>query len=310
MQKASYLGLDIGSISTKAVLIDSTNGNILDSTYLWTQGDPINAVRRAIAAILGKHPHTSIIGIGTTGSARKLSAAMLDASVCKNEITAHATGTVSVYPDVRTILEIGGQDSKLILIEDGLVIDYAMNTLCAAGTGAFLSSQALRLNVAIEDFGDLALKANRPANIASRCAVFAESDLVHKAQIGYSKEEIIAGLCTAVAQNFVSNLTKGKATKAPIVFQGGVSKNIGVVEAFERILGHKIQVHPDGHLMGALGVALLCKKQAVNQSFDRSILDQTFETDGDYCDKCGNSCELIHIRINGQSVDTWGRRCS
>ena len=148
-----YLGVDIGSISTKGVIIDDNN-NIICSLYSWTEGNPVNAVQKLINDLKTKLPDGyKVKGIGTTGSARKLIGLMLDANVIKNEITAHAVGTMSIYPNVRTILEIGGQDSKIILVDKGIVVDYAMNTLCAAGTGAFLSSQAKRLNIPIEEFG-------------------------------------------------------------------------------------------------------------------------------------------------------------
>ena len=155
--KECYLGIDIGSISTKAVVIDDDN-NIVSSLYIWTEGNPISAVKRLVKEIKKNLPSNVVIkGIGTTGSARKLIGLMMDANVVKNEITAHAIGTLAFYPDVRTILEIGGQDSKIILIKDGIIVDYAMNTLCAAGTGSFLSSQAKRLGTRIEYFGKIAL---------------------------------------------------------------------------------------------------------------------------------------------------------
>ena len=150
--KKAYLGIDIGSISTKGVIIDENN-KILASEYLWTEGNPMDAVKRLLKVLESqfKKKTYKIVSVGTTGSARKLIGAMVNASVVKNEITAHAIGTTSLYPDVRTILEIGGQDSKIILVEDGVVVDYAMNTLCAAGTGSFLSSQAKRLGVEVEE---------------------------------------------------------------------------------------------------------------------------------------------------------------
>ena len=150
----SYLGIDIGSISTKGVIIDENN-NILASSYLWTKGNPINAVKEVINELHNKikGKAVKIVSVGTTGSARKLIGTILNASIIKNEITAHAIGTLSKYPDIKTIIEIGGQDSKIILIRDGIVVDYAMNTLCAAGTGAFLTSQAKRLDIPIEEFG-------------------------------------------------------------------------------------------------------------------------------------------------------------
>ena len=234
---------------------------------------------------------------------------MLGASVIKNEITAHAVGTTSIIPDVRTIFEIGGQDSKIILLEDGIVTDYAMNTLCAAGTGSFLSSQAKRLGISVEDFGRIALSSKNPTDIAARCTVFAESDLVHKAQMGHKKEDIIAGLCKAVVNNYLNNVGKGKKIKSPIVFQGGVSKNIGVIKAFEEATGEKVIVDSNSHLMGALGVAILSKKSKKENEFSFDIEDVNFETKGINCHGCSNNCEIICVSKNKKIIDAWGNRC-
>ncbi|MCI5966776.1 MAG: acyl-CoA dehydratase activase [Tenericutes bacterium] len=307
----AYLGVDIGSISTKGVIIDDNN-KILASSYIWTKGNPIDAVKTLIGNLESQIDKSklNIIGVGTTGSARKLIGAMLSANVVKNEITAHAIGTLSLYPNVRTIFEIGGQDSKIILIEDGIVVDYAMNTLCAAGTGAFLSSQANRLGVNVEDFGKIALTSKKPTKIAARCTVFAESDLVHKAQMGYKKEDIIAGLCQSVVSNYLNNVGKGKKIKAPIIFQGGVSKNIGVKKAFENEVGTEVIVDENGHLMGALGVAILAKKAPIKTNFQFSITENEFETRGIECNRCSNHCEIICVSKNKQLIDSWGNRCS
>lgn len=307
----AYLGIDIGSISTKGVIIDDNN-NILASSYIWTQGNPIEAVKTLIHNLENEinKDKINIIGVGTTGSARKLIGTMLNANVIKNEITAHAIGTLSLYPNVRTIFEIGGQDSKIILIEDGVVVDYAMNTLCAAGTGAFLSSQANRLGVAVEDFGNIALTSKKPTKIAARCTVFAESDLVHKLQMGYKKEDIIAGLCKSVVSNYLNNVGKGKKIKTPIIFQGGVSKNIGVKKAFEDEVDTEVIVDKNGHLMGALGVAILSKRSPIKTNFKFSITEDNFETRGIECNKCSNHCEIICVSKNKQLIDSWGNRCS
>jgi len=307
----AYLGIDIGSISTKGLIIDDNN-NILASSYIWTKGNPIEAVKQLIHNLENQIDKSKInvIGVGTTGSARKLIGTMLNANVIKNEITAHAIGTLSLYPNVKTIFEIGGQDSKIILIEDGIVVDYAMNTLCAAGTGAFLSSQASRLGVNVEDFGSIALTSKKPTKIAARCTVFAESDLVHKLQMGYKKEDIIAGLCHSVVANYLNNVGKGKKIKTPIIFQGGVSKNIGVKKAFEEEVKSDIIVDENGHLMGALGVAILSKKTPNKTKFQFSITEDNFETRGVECNRCPNHCEIICISKNKQLIDSWGNRCS
>lgn len=308
--KKAYLGIDIGSISTKGVVIDEDN-NIIASTYLYTLGNPINATKRVIKQLKGSVDRSEykVVGVGTTGSARKLIGTILGANTIKNEITAHAIGTLSIYPDTRTIFEIGGQDSKIIIIDNGIVTDYAMNTLCAAGTGSFLSSQAKRLGIPIEEFGKIALTSNNPTKIAARCTVFAESDLVHKSQIGHKKEDIIAGLCYAIVNNYLNNVGKGKKIKTPIVFQGGVSKNIGVVKAFEDVVREKVLVDNNSHLMGALGVAILSKKeQEVDFSFN--IEDIIFETRGFECNGCSNNCEIIKVMRNKEIIDSWGNRCS
>jgi len=306
-----YLGVDIGSISTKAAVVDENN-KILASTYLWTEGDPIGAVKRVLVEIKkqleGKD--VKIMGTGTTGSARELIGTILDATIVKNEITAHAVGTLTFHPDVKTIFEIGGQDSKIIILDHGIVVDYAMNTLCAAGTGSFLSSQARRLNIPVEEFGAHALRAKNATKIAGRCTVFAESDLVHKAQMGHPKEDIIAGLCNSIVNNYLNNIGKGKNIQSPIVFQGGVSKNVGVVRSFEKITGHKIIIDDAGHLMGAIGVAILARNKKTKKEFNFNIEDIEFTTVGVECGGCANNCEVICVLKDNKFLDGWGNRCA
>jgi len=310
----NYLGIDIGSISTKAVVIDEQNNIILEK-YIWTEGNPIEATKKVIKDLEKQvnekqiNDSINIVGVGTTGSARKLVGSMLDAQVVKNEITAHAVGTISLYPNVKTIFEIGGQDSKIIIIQNGIVVDYAMNTLCAAGTGAFLSSQAQRLGVEVEDLGKIALESKNPTKIAAKCTVFAESDLVHKAQMGHSKQDIIAGLCKAVVSNYLNNVGKGKNIQEQIVFQGGVSKNDGVTKYFKEATGKEIYVDKNSHLLGALGVAILAKKSGIEKLFNFNVSEQNFVTLGEDCNGCSNNCEVIKVYRNGVVIDKWGNRC-
>ncbi len=306
----AYLGIDVGSISTKGVIIDRDN-HILGSEYIWTEGNPIWAVKELIRRLEQQFDkeHYKIVATGTTGSARKLAGTIVGATMVKNEITAHAVGTTTFYPNVRTILEIGGQDSKIILVENGVAVDYAMNTLCAAGTGAFLSSQAKRLGIDVEEIGAIALTSKHPTPIAARCTVFAESDLVHKIQNGHERKDIIAGVCNAVAANYLNNVGKGKKIESPVVFQGGVSKNAGVVAAFENMLGCKVIVDENGHLMGALGAAILAKKSDKRKEFDFSVEDMEFRTREVLCGRCTNNCEIICVYRNGMMIDFWGNRC-
>ena len=307
--KDCYLGIDIGSISTKGVIIDDDN-NIICSSYIDTNANPIRAIKVLLKNLKDGFDDKKykIKNVGTTGSGRKLIATMIGAGTIKNEITSHAVGTITFHPDVKTILEIGGQDSKIIIIDNGVVVDYGMNTLCAAGTGAFLSSQAKRLGIEVEDFGKMALSSTNPTPIAARCTVFAESDLVHKLQTGNSKKDIVAGLCESVAKNYLNNVARGKKIEKPIIFQGGVSKNIGVKRAFEKILETDIITDSNGHLMGALGVAILAKDEKKCE-FDFDVAEKEFTTTAVNCGKCPNNCEIICIKENNKLIDSYGNRC-
>lgn len=305
-----YMGIDIGSISTKGVIIDEYD-NIIASSYLYTEGNPIKAVKNVVKNMreeidLNKY---QVVSVGTTGSARKLIGLLLGANTIKNEITAHAIGTIRLYPDVRTIFEIGGQDSKIILVNNGIVSDYAMNTLCAAGTGAFISSLAKRLNVRIEDVAEVAFSSRNRVNIAARCTVFAESDLIHKIQAGYKKEDIIAGVCRAIAVNYINNVAKGKKIIKPIVFNGGVSKNLAVVKAFEEIVGEKIIVNKNSHLMGALGIAIMARESKKESVFNFDIDNEKLETKIKTCSGCSNNCEIVTVYKNDVLLDYFGNRC-
>lgn len=309
-----YVGIDIGSISTKGVVIDENN-NIVASEYIWTNASPIDASKRLINDLIRKSKKEyleNIYAIGTTGSARKLIGKIIGATTIKNEITAHAVGTISKYPDVSTIIEIGGQDSKIIVIKNGVVVDYAMNTLCAAGTGAFLSSQAKRLGIEVEQIQDYYKRSTNPAKIAARCTVFAESDMIHKAQIGYKKEDLIAGLCNAIVENYTNNFIRGRKIEDKVVFQGGVSRNEGVVEAFKKKLKKDIFVDKDSHLLGALGIAIIAKKEQEekgNQKLNLKIKDIEYKIREKECGGCSNNCEVVYIYEGEDLLDTIGNRC-
>lgn len=286
------------------------NKHIVASEYLFTKGDPIKATCYLLTALHKQigNKMEAITAIGTTGSARRLIGAMLSANVIKNEITAHAIGARVLSPQVKTLLEIGGQDSKIILLEKGIVTDYGMNTLCAAGTGAFLSAQAERLGIAVKDMGQLALTSQNPARIAARCTVFAESDLIHKAQVGHSKADLVAGLCNAVVENYMTNVAKGKKIVTPILFGGGVSKNIAVTKAFEKHLDTEVFVHPNSHLMGAIGIAEIAA-QTGSASFSYTNMEKTYKTQSQTCFSCENNCEIVYFYGDNTLVDYWGNRC-
>ena len=308
-----YLGVDVGSVTTKFVLA-TTDKKIYSSCYLKTSGDPIEALKTGLDYIQSHYPPEGVIrGVGTTGSARYLAGVVVGADVVKNEITAHAVAAITLLPEVRTVFEIGGQDSKLIIIRDQVVEDFAMNTICAAGTGSFLEHQAVRLGIPIEEFGNLALQARQSVRIAGRCTVFAESDMIHKQQLGFGKPEIIRGLCEALVRNFINNLATGKTILDPIVFQGGVAANQGIVQAFSDFFQGKYNIIvPSEHgIMGAWGVALLAlgkeQEKTSFQGFD--VINRSFENRSFTCNDCPNSCEVVVLKEEGKVKALWGSRC-
>jgi len=313
MNKGVYLGVDVGSVSTNIVVIDS-NREIKASLYLRTNGRPLLALKEGFLKIYEVCQEEKVLGVGATGSGRQLAALVLGADTVKNEITAHAVAASYLVPGVRTILEIGGQDSKLILLKDGVVTDFAMNTVCAAGTGSFLDQQAQRLNIPIEQFGEIALKSASPVRIAGRCAVFAESDMIHKQQMGCSLEDILAGLCDALVRNYLNNLAKGKKLYDKVVFQGGVAANSGMRQAFARMLNTEIIVPPYFNVMGALGAALIAlfeqEKLPYKTRFKGfKVKDAEFNTENFECQNCPNLCEVVKIYEDNLVVGYLNDRC-
>jgi predicted CoA-substrate-specific enzyme activase len=307
-----YLGVDVGSISAKGVIIDD-NHVVHTECYLRTLGRPIDAIKNVLNNIKDNSSKPfEISGVGTTGSARRLAGVMLNADVIKNEIIAHAIAACHYYEDVNTIIEIGGQDSKLIIIRDSIPVDFAMNTVCAAGTGSFLDHQAIRLGLPIEEFGKLALAAENRVHIASRCTVFAESDMIHKTQLGIGRNDIIAGLCEAIVRNYLSVLAKGKDIKPRILFQGGVAANQGVKQAFERALDMEVEIPKHFLTMGAIGAAMMASLRENGESqfigFEHSI-EQKFETHGFECHDCPNQCEIVNMVRNNKIIARYGSRC-
>ena len=310
----AYLGIDVGSVTTKLALMDENDG-LINHVYLPTQGKPIDMVQEGLRRIEEQLPEdVDISGVATTGSARYLSGVIVGADLVKNEITSHAVAALHYYPEVQTIIEIGGQDSKITIVRDGIAIDFGMNTVCAAGTGSFLDHQALRLNMSIQELGQRALQSQTPVRIAGRCTVFAESDMVHKQQMGHRVEDILYGLCQALVRNYLSNVGLGKEIKAPVVFQGGVAFNQAIAKALQEELETEIIVPPHHEVMGAIGAALLIHEEMANnhnstqfKGFGLSKLD--YQTSSFECKACPNQCEIAQLSLDGQALARWGGRC-
>lgn len=313
-----YLGIDVGSVTTKLVALDDAY-QVRASLYLRTHGRPLEAVQDGLRQIRGllygpAGPAPDVVGVGTTGSGRYLAGAVVGADVIKNEITAHAVATSHFVPGVQTIIEIGGQDSKIIILRDGVAVDFGMNTVCAAGTGAFLDQQAARLSLDIENVGPMAVCSKTPVRIAGRCTVFAESDMIHKQQMGHGVEDILYGLCQAMARNYLNNVALGKEILPSIAFQGGVAFNCGMIRALEEALERPVHVPPHHEAMGAIGVAMLAREALLREARATrftgfTVSDWACRTKSFECRHCPNRCEIVQVSVKRRVVARWGGRC-
>ncbi len=309
-----YMGVDVGSVSINIVIVTKT-GEVIKDLYLRTEGKPLEIIQEGLKDVAESiPPGMEIGGVGSTGSGRYLAGVMLGADVVKNEITAHAVATSSLIPGVQTVFEIGGQDSKIIILRNGIVTDFAMNTVCAAGTGSFLDQQAARLNIPISQFGELALQSKTPLRIAGRCTVFAESDMIHKQQMGHGVPDIIRGLCDALVRNYLNNVGKGKEILPPIAFQGGVAANVGIKAAFEHTLDMPVIIPKHFGVMGAIGAAQLAKEEVARTGATRfkgfEISGLPYRTTSFECNGCSNVCEVVEIYEDNKVIGRWGSRCA
>ena len=311
-----YLGIDIGSISTNVVAIDEER-RVVARSYLRTAGRPIEAVRQGIREIGAEIKNNVIVaGVGTTGSGRYMIGDLIGGDVVRNEITAQATATAHYDPEVDTIFEIGGQDSKYISLSNGAIVDFEMNKVCAAGTGSFLEEQAERLNVNIKgEFSEVALSAECPACLGERCTVFMESDVVHNQQIGVKKSDIVAGLSYSIAQNYLNRVVGDRKKGNKIYFQGAVANNQGVKAAFESVLGKKIHIPPNFDVTGSIGAAILaqeyCREHGITKSrfkgFD--VVNMEYKISSFECKECSNLCEIRKVTVEDGLVLFYGSRC-
>jgi predicted CoA-substrate-specific enzyme activase len=316
----AYLGIDVGSVSTNLVVIDST-GNLLKEVYVPTVGRPIEVVSAGLHEVYEElGTRINVRGVGTTGSGRELIAELTGADTVNDEITAHKTGAMHVcrkmgIPPVDTIFEIGGQDSKFIRIRDGIVVDFTMNEACAAGTGSFLEEQAEKLGVAIKgEFARLALASRTPIRLGERCTVFMGRDLSSLLLKGAAVADLCAGLAYSVALNYLNRVVRGRSLGDVIYFQGGTAYNDAVAAAFSVILKKPIVVPPHNGVIGAIGMALIARDRML--AADKTTRFRGFDlkrvnfTSRDFvCRACSNYCEMKEFLIDGEK-SYWGDQCS
>jgi len=318
----AYVGLDVGSLSTKVVVMDRQK-RILAKVYLMTAGRPLEAIRQGLD-IVGKKVvgKVRILGAASTGSGRYLTGDFIGADIVINEITAQAAGAAIINPQVDTIFEIGGQDSKYVSLENGVVVDFEMNHACAAGTGSFLEEQAQRLGISINnEFADLAFKSQAPVKLGERCTVFMESDLLSYLQQGAQTGDLVAGLSYSIVANYLNRVVGRRRIGNNICFQGGTAYNKAVWAAFEEVVGKPICV-PDHHeVTGALGAAAIAaeymQKRAVEEGkvptstfrgFE-NLVSLKYTVESFTCEHCPNHCEIKKVQLPGTDPLHYGSRC-
>ena len=309
-----YLGVDVGSISTNVVVIDQ-NLNVLSKQYLMTAGRPLEAVKQGLAQV-GREigDRVTILGAGTTGSGRFLTADFIGADIVKNEITAQATAAAALDPTVDTIFEIGGQDSKYISLSNGAIVDFNMNKVCAAGTGSFLEEQAEKLGISIRnEFGDRALAAPQPVAMGERCTVFMESDLVAHQAAGAGLDDLVAGLSYSIVYNYLNKVVEDRPVGKNIFYQGATAANKGIVAAFEAVTGRPITVPAYHDVTGAIGAAILAMRerdweQSSFKGFD--VSESNYQISTFECQGCPNTCSIRKVTVEGEKHPLfYGSRC-
>jgi len=317
-----YLGVDVGSISTNVAVIDE-HRRVLAKAYLMTAGKPLEAVREGLD-IVGKKVagKVKILAAATTGSGRYLTGDFIGADLVINEITAQAAGAAIVNPKVDTIFEIGGQDSKYISLENGVVVDFEMNHACAAGTGSFLEEQAQRLGINInEEFEELAFRSQAPIKLGERCTVFMESDLLSYQQKGAETKDLVAGLSYSIVANYLNRVVGRRRIGENICFQGGTAFNKAVWAAFEKVTGKSITV-PDHHeVTGAIGAAWIAAEhmkssaakdgQTIESNFRgfENLVSVEYSVESFTCEHCPNHCEIKKVQLPNTEPLYYGSRC-
>ncbi|HLN55407.1 MAG TPA: acyl-CoA dehydratase activase [Bacteroidales bacterium] len=314
-KKEVFLGIDVGSLSTNVVLIDRQH-KVVARRYLPTAGKPLEAIRRGLTEIYDEvGDHVEVVGAGTTGSGRYLTGDFIGADTIRNEITAQATAAIDYDPTVDTIFEIGGQDSKYISIENGVVVDFEMNKVCAAGTGSFLEEQAEKLNIKIiDEFGNMALGSESPVKLGDRCTVFMESDLNSFMQKGVKNDNLVGGLAYSIVYNYLQKVVGDRRVGNKIFFQGGVTNNKAVVAAFEQVTGKKITIPPHFDVTGAIGAAILAEKSMAMGQKTRfrgfGVRNANYDLSRFVCPACTNHCEIRKVKIEGFDKPLfYGGRC-
>jgi predicted CoA-substrate-specific enzyme activase len=305
-----FLGLDVGSTSTKSIIIDQA-GEPVAGFYTRTASRPVEAIQHILKAcdhlMAEKRIIFQIQGCGTTGSGRRISGKIIGADLEPDEITAHATAAVNLHPDVDTIIEIGGQDAKFTIVKNGLVTSSVMNTVCAAGTGSFIEEQAMRLNCPLSEYSHRAQGIAAPIS-SDRCTVFMERDINYFFAEGYGKNEILASVLHSVRDNYLAKVANIAQIGDQVVFQGATARNRALVAAFEQKLNKPIHVSRYCHLTGALGIALMARQMKQQGELSETnfrgfnLWKEHIPVRQEVCRLCTNHCKITIAEIKGETL--------
>jgi len=300
-----FLGLDIGSVSIKLVLLEG--GTLTAKAYLKNQG-----LIPTIQEGLKRMPGVKVSGIGVTGSGSEFVSRLVGGDYTDSEIIGHMVATLKDHPDARTIMDVGGEDSKLMLVNNGVLSDFQMNKTCGAGSGAMLETIASRLGYKIEDVGKIALESKEQLNLPSKCAIFMQSEVVSQLNKGRPIQDILMGVCRAMVANYLM-LAKGKKLVEPVVFQGAVAKNQAVARAFEEALECPVIIPEYPEFAGAVGIALLTRENMNGRKTNfrgDAILAPEYRIEVKQCpDPCPNECELTRLLYQGKVLAVFGSKC-
>lgn len=301
-----YLGIDCGSVSVKAVCINENN-DIIAHIYLKNKG-LIETIKEILKYMEIKIK--DIDGVGVTGSGREFTKILIGADLIKTEILAHSIATLYYYPNVKTIFDIGGEDCKIMTLNDGILNNFIMNNICGAGTGATIDSITSRLGIKIEEAGDIALKSKNKLNFPGKCGIFAQSAVVSRLNTGADKSDILMGVCRGLINNFLT-LAKNIKLLPPYVFQGATAKNKALIKALEDELKEKVIIPENCELMGAIGIAILVKEAKKEKTSFKgfNIINQDLKTKSLICTNCPNNCEISQIVEKDKILGSIGSRC-
>jgi predicted CoA-substrate-specific enzyme activase len=312
--KRAWLGIDGGSVSIKLALIDDKK-DLISSAYLKNQGI-IDTLKQGFEKIQENYDNGyKISGVGVTGSGRKFIGMLVGSDVVETEILAHTYGALEYYPNVRTVMDIGGEDSKIMSIRNGILEDFKLNSVCGAGTGSVIDAIAARIGINVENIGDLALKSTQNLAFPGKCGIFAQSAVVSRLNSGANKSDILMGVIRALVNNYLT-MAKSVCLESPYVYQGATAKNKAIVRALEEQLEDKVEVPEHCDIMGAIGAALIAKEEQsiagkINgtkfKGFD--LVKKDYETRIMVGKGCENHCEITGLYENKELIGFVGNRC-